>query len=237
MAEQQTYLIVGLGNPGPIYARTRHNVGFMCLERLAARHSLRFDTRRLKAEIARGTVEGRSVMLAKPQTYMNDSGISVAEILRWYKIPQTNLLVIYDELDLPTGILRLRERGSAGGHNGMKSIIAHLGQDFNRLRVGIGRPSTSGPTRDYVLNNFTRQEAPLIATAIDLAAEAAEVWLREGIIVAMNRYNAGTPDNPPGKPDSPSNKGDKPARQELYAPPVTDQMVCVCRGKLQGGCK
>lgn len=213
MAEQETHLIVGLGNPGPIYARTRHNVGFMCVERIAVRNGLRFDTRRLRAEIARGVIDGRNVMLAKPQTYMNDSGISVAEILHWYKIPTANLLIIYDELDLPTGTIRLRERGSSGGHNGMKSIIAPIGQDFNRLRIGIGRPSTSGPTRDYVLNNFSRQDAPIISDAIDLAAEAAEVWLREGIIAAMNRYNGGKPDNPSDKPDKPS-RPDAP-RQEL----------------------
>ncbi len=202
MINEQTYLIVGLGNPGPIYARNRHNLGFMCLDRLAARNGLRFDTRRLKAEIAKGSIEGRSVMLAKPQTYMNDSGISVAEILHWYKIPQPNLLVIYDELDLPPGQLRLRERGSAGGHNGMKSIIAHLSQDFNRLRVGVGRPAP-GDNREYLLNNFTRQEAPIIAEAIDLAAEAAEFWLREGIIATMNRYNSGPPDSPAVKPAKP----------------------------------
>jgi peptidyl-tRNA hydrolase, PTH1 family len=189
----ETYLIVGLGNPGPIYARNRHNLGFMCLDRLAARNSLRFDTRRLRAEIARGTIEGRSVMLAKPQTYMNDSGISVAEMLHWYKIPQQNLLAIYDELDLPPGQLRFRERGSAAGHNGMKSIIAYIGPDFNRLRVGVGRPAP-GDNREYLLNNFTRQEVPIIAEAIDLAAEAAEFWLREGIVAAMNRFNGGKPD-------------------------------------------
>ncbi len=188
MSDQQIHLIVGLGNPGPIYAKTRHNVGFVCLDRIALRNNLRFDTRRLKAEIARGIIGERSVMLAKPQTYMNESGAAVAEILHWYKIPLANLLVIYDELDLPPGQLRLRERGSAAGHNGMKSIIAHLGSDFNRLRIGIGRPP--GPTRDYVLNHFTRQEQPIIHEAIDLAAEAAEVWLREGIIAAMNKYNA-----------------------------------------------
>ncbi len=189
----ETCLIVGLGNPGPIYARNRHNLGFMCLDRLAARNGLRFDTRRLRAEIARGTIEGRSVMLAKPQTYMNDSGTAVAEILHWYKIPQPNLLIIYDELDLPPGQLRFRERGSAAGHNGMKSIIAYIGEDFNRLRVGVGRPAP-GDNREYLLNNFTRQEVPIIADAIDLAAEAAEFWLREGIIAAMNRYNGGKPD-------------------------------------------
>jgi PTH1 family peptidyl-tRNA hydrolase len=212
MIEQQTYLIVGLGNPGPIYAKNRHNAGFMCVDRIAIRNNLRFDTRRLRAEIARGVIDGRNVMLAKPQTYMNDSGISVAEILHWYKIPTANLLVIYDEMDLPTGTIRLRERGSAAGHNGMKSIIAHIGQDFNRLRIGVDRPAP-GMNREYLLNNFSRQDIPLITEAIDVAAEAAEVWLRQGIISAMNRYNAGKPDNPSDKDDKP-NKPDAP-RQVL----------------------
>jgi len=192
MAEEQNYLIVGLGNPGPVYSRTRHNAGFICVERMAERNSLAFDTRRLKAEIARGTVALKPLMLAKPQTYMNESGQSVGELVRWYKVDLKNLLIIYDELDLSPGQLRLRERGSAAGHNGVKSIIQHLGTDeFARLRFGIGRPER-GLGRDYVLNNFTRQEQPIISDTIDLAAEAAETWLREGIVAAMNKYNAGS---------------------------------------------
>ncbi len=192
MAEEQNYLIVGLGNPGPVYSRTRHNAGFICVERLAERNGLAFDSRRLKAEIARGTVALKPLMLAKPQTYMNESGQSVGELVRWYKVDLKNLLIIYDELDLSPGQLRLRERGSAAGHNGVKSIIQHLGTDeFARLRFGIGRPER-GLGRDYVLNNFTRQEQPIISDTVDLAAEAAETWLREGIVAAMNKYNAGS---------------------------------------------
>lgn len=189
MATEQTYLIVGLGNPGQVYSRTRHNVGFMCVERIAERSSLKFDTKRLKADIARGTVDGRSVMLAKPQIYMNESGQSVGELLRWYKLSLANVLIIYDEMDFAIGQIRLRERGSAAGHNGIKSLIQHLGTDeFARIRIGIDRPPP-GQNRDHVLTPFTRQEQPLVADAIDLAAEAAEVWLREGIVFAMNRYN------------------------------------------------
>ena len=143
------FLIVGLGNPGETYARHRHNVGFQCVKYLADRHGMRFLDKQHKARVASGTLAGQRVVLAKPFTFMNDSGQSVAALVRWHKIdPSRELLVIYDELDLPFGTLRMRPGGSAGGHNGMKSIIQQLGtQDFARLRVGIGRPPHGGESK------------------------------------------------------------------------------------------
>src|SRR4051794_23077425 len=156
-------LIVGLGNPGPEYFKTRHNVGFQCLDYIAARHNISFDKKNMKAIWGKGTLAGKDVILAKPQTFMNLSGQSVGEIVRFFKIdPKKDLLVIYDDLDLPVGKLRLRPNGSSGGQNGLRNIIDLLGtQDVPRLRVGIGRPR-QGTARDRVLNEFSREEQPVL---------------------------------------------------------------------------
>jgi peptidyl-tRNA hydrolase, PTH1 family len=182
-------LIVGLGNPGKEYADTRHNVGFRTVEELARRARLTWEKPRLKAEQARGTIAGREVVLAKPQTYMNLSGVSVVQLVRWYKVPLDQLLVIHDDLDLPFGQLRLRAEGSAGGQNGMGSIIEQLRtKAIHRLKIGIGRP-TWGDPKDYVLTRFTKDQAADLPIVIARAADAAELWLAEGIIPAMNRFN------------------------------------------------
>jgi peptidyl-tRNA hydrolase, PTH1 family len=187
------YLIVGLGNPGESYARTRHNVGFQCVSYLAERHRLRFDEHRSKSILASGMIAGQKVVLAKPQTFMNGSGEAVGPLARWYKLdPASELLVIYDELDLPAGTIRLKPAGSAGGHNGMKSIIQHLGtQAFPRLRVGIGRPPQGWQVIDYVLGAWSREQAPELPHLYQDVADAVELFIRDGIDAAMNRFNGG----------------------------------------------
>ncbi len=194
MAENTTnlYLIVGLGNPGQQYARTRHNVGWEALDALAKRHGLQFRTKQAKADIARGNIEGRPVILAKPQTFMNLSGQAVRGLIQFYKLPLTQVLIIHDELDLPLGTIRLRERGSAAGHNGLTSIIQQLGTpNVPRLRIGIERPPVPGDQVNWVLGHFSAAERAELAPAIEAAADAAETWLREGIAPAMNRFNGG----------------------------------------------
>jgi PTH1 family peptidyl-tRNA hydrolase len=188
-------LVIGLGNPGPDYARTRHNVGFLCLDELAARHGLRFARGRARAEVATGSIAGQSIALAKPQTFMNDSGAAVAALVAFYQIAPGDLLVVSDDLDLPFGHLRLRAAGSAGGHNGLRSIIAHLRrQDFPRLRIGIGRPPERLPAERYVLLPFPPAERERLPDVLAAAADAAECWASEGLTTAMNRYNGWTPD-------------------------------------------
>ncbi|MCU0491537.1 MAG: aminoacyl-tRNA hydrolase [Chloroflexaceae bacterium] len=185
------WLIVGLGNPGDEYERTRHNIGFGCVNQLAKRHGLSFDGKRANARIAEGNIAGQRVALARPQTFMNLSGQAVSGLRAWYKInPATELLVIYDDVDLPFGKLRLRQRGSAGTHNGMRSIVGQLGnQEFPRLRVGIGQPPPGRDIVGYVLGRFSKEEETELPNIYDATADAIEVLLREGLTAAMNRYN------------------------------------------------
>ncbi len=183
------YLIVGLGNPGRKYRGHRHNIGFMVIDRLAAENGIQSKTVQLKSIVGNGRVANQSVILAKPQTYMNGSGDSVGPLANYYKIPPERVFVIYDELDIPFGTLRLREKGGAGGHNGMKSIIPHLGNDFPRLRVGIGRPLGKMPPSAHVLRDFNKDEIPVVNELIDISIKAIETYLQEGIQNAMNRFN------------------------------------------------
>jgi PTH1 family peptidyl-tRNA hydrolase len=188
--ESETYLIVGLGNPGRAYAANRHNAGFHCVDRLARVHGLDFGRRQRQARVASGVVGGRRVVLAKPQTFMNRSGQSVASLVRFYKVPLERVLIVYDDLDLPQGVIRLRPQGGSGGHRGMRSIIQQVGsQDFPRLRVGIGRPPGRMDPADYVLQDFSSQEMPLMDQAIERSVRAIETWLVEGIERAMDEYN------------------------------------------------
>lgn len=183
-------IVVGLGNPGPRFAATRHNLGFQVVERLAAAHGLRFQQRRFRAELAQGEVLGQRLVLAKPRTYMNASGEAVAPLVRWHKIALDDLLVIYDDLDLLVGRLRLRPGGSGGGHLGMESIIAALGTaEFPRLRVGIGRPPPPLDPVAYVLQRFSAEERPLVAAVLERALAAVDCWLAEGLAAAMNKFN------------------------------------------------
>ncbi len=186
------YLIVGLGNPGPRYATNRHNVGFCCLERLAAAHGLSFDKRQKRARVALGTIRGQRVILAKPQTFMNESGRAAVPLARFYKVQHERLLVVYDDLDLPLGTVRLRPEGGSGGHKGMRSIIEQLGsQDFARLRFGIGRPPGRMDPAAYVLQDFSAEEEPLLEETLERAVAAMETWLCEGVGEAMSQYNRG----------------------------------------------
>ncbi|MCL5962032.1 MAG: aminoacyl-tRNA hydrolase [Chloroflexi bacterium] len=192
-------LIVGLGNPGGKYARTRHNVGFMSADAIAHRFSFPSWRRLFKAQVSEGTVAGKRVVLAKPQTFMNLSGEAVRSLLGWYKLDPRHLLAIYDDMDLPLGTIRIRERGSAGGHKGVQSIIQWTKtQEFPRLRIGIARPGREGAA-DYVLSTFAPDEKPVIEDVISRCVEAVETILSEGIATAMNRYNvAPRPDQEEG---------------------------------------
>ena len=185
-------LVVGLGNPGAEHATHRHNVGFRVVEALARAHGLAFARQKgAKAHVASGRIAGRPVFLAKPQTFMNLSGKAVARLSRAHDIPPERILVIYDDLDLSLGRLRLRPEGGSGGHKGMRSTIDALGTlGFPRLRVGIDRPPGRLDPADYVLQLFADEEKPLLADTVERAAAAVECWLAEGITAAMDRFNA-----------------------------------------------
>ncbi len=182
-------LIVGLGNPGRRYRVTRHNVGARVVEALARRHGVTLREEGW-ADVGALTLDGVRVLLARPQTYVNVSGTAVADLRRRHRVPLPHLLVVYDDLDLPLGQIRLRAGGGHGGHNGMRSIIDALGeQGFPRLRLGIGRPPAGVDPADYVLGRFDRTEAALVDAAVERAAEAVEMFVREGIERAMSAFN------------------------------------------------
>jgi peptidyl-tRNA hydrolase, PTH1 family len=185
-------LVIGLGNPGPEYERTRHNVGFRVVDKLAAKLGWKWTERRGRAILASGTIGLEKVVLAKPITYMNLSGGAVGELVRWYKIQPEDVLVIFDDLDLPVGKIRLRARGSAAGHNGLDDIIRHLHTNaFPRLRVGIGHPTNSRMNgRDYVLGIPTSDERILLEAGEDRAVEAIQLAITQGIGTTMNLVNA-----------------------------------------------
>jgi len=189
-------LIVGLGNPGKSYSRNRHNVGFQCLNYFARLHSIHFYHRQCHARAGVGKISGEKLLLARPGTFMNLSGKSVACLLNKHHISLGDLLVIYDDLDLPLGKIRLRQSGSSGGHKGMGSIISALSSEaFPRIRVGIGRPQMEGQslsedaTVNYVLSDFSRQEEAIIKPVIARAAEAIDCFLTDGIEAAMSKFN------------------------------------------------
>ncbi|MFL5732714.1 MAG: aminoacyl-tRNA hydrolase [Chloroflexia bacterium] len=185
------WLIVGLGNPGPRFAGTRHNAGFMAVDELARLHGLRFSGKQANAEIARGTIRGVPVILAKPRTFMNLSGQAVGTLARYYKVPPERILVVYDDIALPLGTIRIRGKGSAGGHNGITSVIQHVGtQNFPRLRIGVDRPvQVQASQIDWVLSRFNSEERKVVEDALERAAEAIESVLTDGIERAMNTYN------------------------------------------------
>lgn len=194
--EGKKIIIAGLGNPGKQYAATRHNAGFQALDRMAARHGLSFTKMMSRGLVALGEIAGNKVALVKPQTFMNESGVCVGPVMKFFKSDPASLIVVYDELDIPAGNLRLRKNGGSGGHNGMKSIITHIGtQDFARLRVGIGRPPGRMDSADYVLTPFAKSELALMQLTYERAAESIERWMTEGIDRAMNWANAGQEDD------------------------------------------
>ncbi len=183
-------LIVGLGNPGPKYRQTRHNVGFVTVDELARRHEAAFEGAPAEAMMARLRSFGEPVLLAKPLTFMNLSGFAVGELTRYFRVPLPDVLVVADDANLPLGRLRARARGSDGGHNGLKSIIAQLGtEEFPRLRIGVGRGHPDRDLADHVLSRFDPDEQDDIAAAIGRAADAAEVFVTDGIGQVMNRFN------------------------------------------------
>jgi len=221
-------LIVGLGNPGAEYERTRHNAGYLVLDRLAARWASgqtprgQFHAATLDARIARPGGEARALLM-KPTTYMNRSGVSVAEAVRFYKVsPASDVLVIVDDTALPLGKLRLRSSGGAGGHNGLADIETRLGTtEYARLRVGVGEPGRA-PKRDYVLGRFSSEQWPDVAPALDRAADAAETWATEGAIAAMNAFNVDPKRAPAGgqsatEGNSKTNDGASPGTGEASA--------------------
>lgn len=184
------FLIAGLGNPGQEYRDTRHNVGFMALDRMAARLDVKFMRVEFKAMVVKTDLEGRRLILAKPHTYMNLSGQAVGSLVKYYKIPLEQLLIVYDEIDLPLGMLRLRPGGGSAGHKGMKSIAEKLGtQEFPRLRIGVGRPPGRKGAADHVLNRFAPVERAALEAALDTSADAILTFIRQGIEAAMNQYN------------------------------------------------
>jgi PTH1 family peptidyl-tRNA hydrolase len=189
-SQKLPFLIVGLGNPGREYRENRHNIGFMLVDHQAFRLGVTFSRLESRALVTKGTYEGNRLVLAKPQTYMNLSGQAVAPLVRFYKVPLEQLLVVHDDVDLPFGVLRLRPNGGSGGQKGVASIIEQLGTpDFPRLRLGIGRPPGRMEAADYVLQNFSRQEAERLPAILDQAVDAALTFVTEGLVTAMNRYN------------------------------------------------
>ncbi|MBI4307544.1 MAG: aminoacyl-tRNA hydrolase [Chloroflexi bacterium] len=184
-------LIVGLGNPGPQYASNRHNVGFRCVDRFAKERGAAFTRKKPDYQMAEVEIAGEKVLLLKPRTFMNESGRAVAPVARFYRISLSDLLVIYDDLDLPVGKVRIRPGGSSAGHRGVQSIIEALGsEEFPRIRVGIGRPEERGQDAvSYVLGGFTAQEEDAIQKVVERVSEAVLVLVQEGLDKAMNRFN------------------------------------------------
>lgn len=185
------FIIAGLGNPGKRYENTRHNVGFDAIDELVDRYRIPSSGVSHKAMVGKGIMEGQKVLLAKPLTYMNLSGEAIRGLVDYYKIdPETELLVIYDDISLEPGNIRIRKKGSAGGHNGIKSIIAQLGtQNFQRIRIGVGEKPKNWDLADYVLGTFGKEDRPLVEEALGNAAEAAAMIVQGKIDEAMNRFN------------------------------------------------
>lgn len=183
-------MIIGLGNPGKKYEKTRHNIGFMVIDELAKHYGVELNQTKFHALYAVAHTPKGKVLLVKPYTYMNLSGEAIAPLMNYFNVHLDDLVVIYDDLDLGTGKLRLRQRGSAGGHNGIKSMIQHLGtQNFNRIRIGISRPPAGMKVPDYVLANFTGDEQGDVEDAVKKSVEASQVWLEKPFLEVMNDFN------------------------------------------------
>jgi len=189
--EIETFFLAGLGNPGKEYEQNRHNIGFMVLNRFAAKYGENFSKYEKQALIAKFPVEKKRLILVKPQTFMNRSGQAIVPLVRYYKIPLENMLIAYDDIDLPFGLIRIRPSGGAGGHNGLASIINQLGTNiFPRMRVGIGRPPGKQNAASYVLKNFSASEIDILEIILEKSYEAITVFLQDGIEAAMNRFNS-----------------------------------------------
>ena len=185
------FLIVGLGNPTKQYEKTRHNIGFDVMDALADKYNISISEKKHKALCGKGVIEGMKVVLAKPQTYMNLSGESVAELVNYYKLdPESELIVVFDDISLEPGNIRIRKKGSAGGHNGIKNIIANLGSSvFPRIKVGVGEKPKGYDLADYVLGKFSKEDRVLMEEGYDLACEASALIMQGAIDQAMNEYN------------------------------------------------
>lgn len=184
------FVIVGLGNPGKKYEKTRHNMGFLAIDKLAEQHDIKINKLKHKALVGDGFISGRKALLVKPQTYMNLSGESVREIVDYYDVDPEELIIIYDDFDLETGAIRIRKKGSAGSHNGMKSIIGQLqSKDFPRIRIGIGKSGGGAEWKNFVLGKTSKQDEKLIEDAVERTADAVACILEKGIDKAMNEYN------------------------------------------------
>lgn len=182
--------IIGLGNPGRNYVDTRHNVGFKTIDLLAHRNNIKINKIKFKSVYGEGSIDGEKVLLVKPQTYMNNSGIAVMELFNFYKIPIENIVIIVDDVDIEFGKIKIRKKGSAGTHNGLKSIIYHLqDENFPRLKIGIGKKRENQDLADFVLSKFTKEEQEEIEIAIQNAALAIETIVKDGIDMAMNKFN------------------------------------------------
>lgn len=183
------YVIAGLGNPGKKYENTRHNMGFITVDQLAIKHDIKVDKLKFKALVGEGRIAGQKVLLVKPQTYMNLSGESIRQVMHFYKLDPEKLIVIYDDIDIELGTLRIRKFGSAGTHNGMKSVVYQLQSDrFPRIRIGIGSQK-KGDLVDFVIGGFSKEEVPVLEETVTKAVSAIECILAEDVDIAMNQYN------------------------------------------------
>jgi PTH1 family peptidyl-tRNA hydrolase len=190
-------LIAGLGNPGKNYAHNRHNLGFQCINYIAKKHSITVKQIQCQSKTGKGKIEGSDVILARPRTYVNNSGNAIASLMRKHHIPIQDIVIIYDDMDLPVGKIRIRPGGNPGGHKGIKSIISSLGsRDFCRIKIGIGRPIADEANKieesdiiDYVLSNFSTEEQKKIDDAFQRATEAVECIISDGVTAAMNKFN------------------------------------------------
>lgn len=233
-------LIVGLGNPGERYASHRHNVGYRIVDAIHRRYGFQAWRRRFQGELCEGTLAGEKVLLLKPTTYMNESGRSVGEAVRFYKLPISDVLVIHDELDLPPGKTRLKLGGGAGGNGGIKSVIAHIGEDFQRLRVGIGHPGRKELVNTYVLHDFAKEDGDWLLPLIEAIADNAPLLAERKEQTFANRVHLATApekkgkaaDRPDAKPGAAAAAPDQPS-----AEPTTDRMGPLARGlsRLFGG--
>lgn len=184
------YAVIGLGNPGRDYEDTRHNIGFNTVDLLAYRNNIEINKIKFKSVYGKGRIGNESVLIVKPQTYMNNSGISVLDLCQYYKIPIENILVVADDIDIGFGTLRVKRKGSAGTHNGLKSVIYHLkSEDFPRIKIGIGSPPLEWDLADFVLSKFQKEEEEIIKKAVEVACEAIEATIKEDIDIAMNQFN------------------------------------------------
>lgn len=184
------YIIIGLGNPEPEYSKTRHNMGFDTINKIATKYKISMNRTKFEAIYAAGEIEGEKVILVKPQTYMNLSGKSVRAFYDFYKIQQENLIVIYDDMDIAKGIMKIRKKGGPGSHNGMKSIVQELNaEDFPRIRIGIGNPEHKNDAINYVIGKINEDEYNILEQGINKAAEAISEIIKNGIDKAMNKYN------------------------------------------------